>query len=104
MEHKAYAILIDGGFVRYTLKRKRSDPPVDATVLAAFIESVHGLPALQGASLHRVYFYDARPLTGSVTRPDGVVINFATSKAHAISTSQHQAFSRLPYVDRKSVV
>lgn len=93
-----YAILIDGGFVKYTLKRKRADPPIDDRVLSAFVAAVGNLPQLTNHYLHRVYFYDARPLTKKVTRPDGAVIDFAASKAHAISTQQHQTFARLPYV------
>lgn len=92
------AVLIDGGFVKYTLKKKRSDPPIDDRIVSAFVESIGRLPQLVDSRLHRVYFYDAKPLTKKVTRPDGTVIDFAASKAHAISTQQHQTISRLPFV------
>lgn len=98
MAHRNYAILIDGGFVKYTLKKKRSDPPIDAQLVSAFVESIGRLPQLADSRLHRIYFYDAKPLTKKVTRPDGAVIDFADSKAHAISTQQHQTVSRLPFV------
>ncbi|MDN5925195.1 MAG: NYN domain-containing protein [Xanthomonadales bacterium] len=98
MADMSYAILIDGGFVKYTLKQKRSDAPIDAALLKAFIDSIVALPQLVGLRLHRVYFYDAKPLTKKVTRPDGTVIDFANSKAHAISVRQHQTISRLPFV------
>lgn len=98
MANRNYAILIDGGFVKYTLKRRRADPPIDEKLVGAFVASIGELSQLASHRLHRVYFYDAKPLTKKVTRPDGAVIDFAASKAHAISMQQHQTFSRLPYV------
>lgn len=98
MANPNYAVLIDGGFVKYTLKSKRADPPIDDKVVGAFVDAIGKLPHLVHHYLHRVYFYDARPLTKKVTRPDGEVIDFAASKAHAISTQQHQTIARLPYV------
>lgn len=97
MANPSYAVLIDGGFVKYTLKRKRADPPINAATVRAFVDSIAKLSWLCGYRLHRVYFYDAKPLTKKVTRPDGTVIDFAASKAHAISTQQHQTIARLPF-------
>lgn len=98
MANLSYAVLIDGGFVKYTLKRKRADPPINADTVRSFVDSIGKLPWLCGHRLHRVYFYDAKPLTKKVARPDGTVIDFAASKAHAISTQQHQTIARLPFV------
>lgn len=98
MAGPSYAILIDGGFVKYTLKRKRSDPPIDDALVQAFVDSIGRLSQLDGARLHRVYFYDAKPLTRKITRPDGSIMDFAASKSHAISTLQHQTIARLPFV------
>ena len=35
MANRNYAILIDGGFVKYTLKRRRADPPIDEKLVGA---------------------------------------------------------------------
>jgi uncharacterized LabA/DUF88 family protein len=91
-------VLLDGGFVKYALKEKRADPPINEEVVRTFVSSIAKLPALEGARLHRVYFYDAKPLTGKVNRPDGEVLDFSASKLTQISQSQHASLARLPYV------
>lgn len=98
MTIRSYAVLIDGGFVKYTLKQKRRDPPITAELVQAFVVSIAGLPCVAGEKLHRVYFYDAKPLTKKVNRPDGSVFDFASSKMIAISQAQHQTIARLPFV------
>ncbi len=98
MPIQSYAVLIDGGFVKYTLKQKRRDPPITAELLQSFVDSIANLPYIFGGKLHRIYFYDARPLTKKVTRPDGRVFDFASSKMVTISQTQHLTISRLPFV------
>lgn len=97
LKDRCYAILLDGGFIKYGLRR-RGDPPISDKIVDAFIKSVANLPELTEARLHRVYYYDAKPLAGKVTRPDGVEIDFSASKTAEISKSQHATISRLPYV------
>lgn len=98
MTDRCYAILLDGGFVKYALKEKKADPPITEQILQAFVLSIAKLPVLDGARLHRVYFYDAKPLTGKVSRPDGQVLDFSASKLTQISQSQHASMARLPFV------
>jgi uncharacterized LabA/DUF88 family protein len=93
-----YAVLIDGGFVRYALKAKHTDPPISDQSIKAMIQAISHLDALKDMRLHRVYFYDAKPLTGKYKRPDGKEFDFSSSKMASISQTQHESISRLPYV------
>ncbi|MBO2029208.1 hypothetical protein J4734_09440 [Klebsiella pneumoniae] len=45
------------------------DKPIDAEVIKAFVEKLTKRPELEGMILHRVYYYDAEPLTGIQTHP-----------------------------------
>ena len=75
---RSYALLLDGGFLRYNLSKLRS--PVDAAAVSAFAASVSALPCLGGMRLHRVYFYDSKPLETRARKPlGGGTIDFATS-------------------------
>lgn len=98
MSSLCYAILIDAGFVKFALKEKRESPPIDAPLMKSFIACIGALPALEGARLHRVYYYDAKPLTGKVASPDGSVYDMSATKMTQISNTQHLAFARLPHV------
>lgn len=96
MEKLSYAILIDGGFVKYALKT--SNNPIGGLDVSRLISAVARLPCINEMRLHRVYFYDAKPLTGKFTRPDGQVADFSASKMALISQRQHTEIARLPYV------
>lgn len=93
----SYAVLIDGGFARYALKTARAHPPIDARHVTQLLEALEGLPCLDGMRLHRVYWYDARPLSGVVNGPSGPV-DFSSSKMTRVSAAQHAAISKLPFV------
>lgn len=93
-----YAILIDAGFARYGLKRKKDDPPHSAPEIEELIAAVAKQDCVKGMRLHRVYYYDAKPLTKSVTRPDGKVFDFSTSEMARQSHQQHAAIAKVPYV------
>jgi uncharacterized LabA/DUF88 family protein len=95
---RCFAVLLDAGFLKYALKRKRKDPPITADLVQRFIHSIENLPALEGARLHRVYFYDAKPLTGKVKKPDGTELDFSASELTKISNQQHGSIARLPYI------
>lgn len=98
MAKLCFAVLLDAGFLKYKLKQKQEDPPIDAPLVQRLIESISKLPALKGARLHRVYYYDARPLTGKVKHPDGNEIDFSASVMSKVSAEQHGTVSRLPYI------
>jgi hypothetical protein len=58
----SYAMLLDGGFLRRMLGSP--DSPVSASRIAEFARSVQALPCLADLRLHRIFYYDARPLEG----------------------------------------
>lgn len=93
-----FAILIDAGFARYALKRKKGDPHIGAPEIEALIDAVGRQPAVEGMRLHRVYYYDAKPLSGKIKRPDGKEFEFSNSTMSQISQQQHAALARVPYV------
>lgn len=98
MAKPCYAILIDGGFAKYALKAKKSDSPISDVEVSKLIEAIGKHACVEDMRLHRVYFYDAKPLTGKHVRPDGKEFDFSTSKMSTISQQQHQSISRIPYV------
>lgn len=72
----SYAILIDGGFVKRKLGTRPQ--PMTAEKLQRFIQRLCELPDLCDIRLHRIYYYDAHPLTQSVDKPlRGGALNFA---------------------------
>ncbi len=98
MSDLSYAVLIDAGFAKYALKAKRFDPAIDEKDVSALIAKIGALPVVAGMRLHRVYWYDAKPLVGKVSRPDGKETDFSASEMARISNAQHAAIARLPYV------
>jgi uncharacterized LabA/DUF88 family protein len=91
-----YAILLDGGFVKQKLRRART--PLDAAAISALTDQIALLPCLAGMRLHRIYFYDAKPLEVVATVPlSGRPIDFRTTAA-AIRNRQLQcALMREPF-------
>jgi uncharacterized LabA/DUF88 family protein len=91
-----YAMLLDGGFLRRKLGT--SSKPVDAAAISAFASSVGRLPCLAGRRLHRIYFYDSRPLEGSEQTPlQGAAVDFGSSKTATRNKSLHAALCREPF-------
>lgn len=64
-----YAILIDGGFARRMLGS--SESPADSEDIKALVKCIGVASQLQGQILHRIYYYDAYPLTGKEIIPLG---------------------------------
>jgi len=92
----AYAMLLDGGFLRYKLSKRQA--PVDAAGISAFTSRVSALPCLQGMRLHRIYFYDSRPLETAVSKPlGGGMINFGVTAAAARNKSLQSTLMREPF-------
>lgn len=68
--------MIDAGFLRAKLGTK--DKPIDSEVIKSFVEKIKARPELNDMVLHRVYYYDAEPLTGIQKHPiSGEVIDFS---------------------------
>ena len=92
----SYAILLDAGFVRHKLGSARN--PADAAQIGAFAQQVTSLPCLTGMRLHRIYFYDAKPLEVVSTVPlGGGVIDFGASAAAARNKRLHAELLRKPF-------
>jgi uncharacterized LabA/DUF88 family protein len=92
----SFAILLDAGFLRCKLGTART--PVSATTITAFAAQVIALPCLSGMRLHRVYFYDAKPLEGVSPLPlGGGIIDFGRSAAASRNKRLHAELSREPF-------
>ena len=73
-----YAILIDGGFARRKLGTSKK--PATKTDIINLVEKIKNHEALKTHDLHRVYFYDAFPLSVKEKMPlQGGMIDFSTT-------------------------
>jgi|ERR1700730_11616756 len=94
--HCSYAMLLDAGFLRYKLGTGRV--PADASAISAFTDQVAALPCLIGMRLHRIYFYDARPLDAVATVPlSKQSIHFGRSSIASRNRRMHAELSRQPF-------
>jgi len=92
----SYAMLLDGGFLRRKLGTPKQ--PVDAAGIRSFASKVSKLKCLDGMRLHRIYFYDSRPLEVSERKPlDGDLIDFGASEAAARNKSLQAALAKEPF-------
>ncbi len=92
----SYAMLLDGGFLRHRLATARA--PADAAAISKFVRQVTMLPCVASMRLHRIYFYDARPLEGAAELPlSGGRIDFGTSPVVARNKSIQAALLREPF-------
>jgi len=91
-----YAILLDGGFLRRKLGTSRQ--PVDAAAISAFTTKVSALRCIAAMRLHRIYFYDAKPIEGVSTVPfGGGRIDFSATSVAARNKSLQALLPREPY-------
>ncbi|QEL64788.1 hypothetical protein OTERR_13120 [Oryzomicrobium terrae] len=89
--HTSFSILIDGGFVKRKLGSRAE--PMKASDLVRLVDQVCASPYLRDHQLHRVYYYDASPLTEAVDKPlQGGKLNFG---AQAIVQRSRQLFTEL---------
>lgn len=92
----SYAMLLDGGFLRRKLGTSKK--PVDALAISEFTSQAANLPCLSGMRLHRIYFYDSRPLETLEEKPwGGGAIDFGRSEAAARNKSLQAALTKEPY-------
>jgi hypothetical protein len=92
----SYAVLLDAGFVRRKLGTPRA--PIDAAGINAFVEEILALPYLAGMRLHRIYFYDAKPLEGVSQIPlSGGTVDFGASRIAACSKKIHAELVQRPF-------
>ena len=92
-----YAILIDAGFMKRKLGSRTR--PFDIQGVTEFIATVRAHAALATMQLYRIYWYDAPPLTITVTRPlSGGRVNFGTTPLARSSAELLEALRVLPFI------
>ena len=92
----SYAMLLDGGFIRRKLGTKKK--PADAAAIAAFVAKIQKLPCLAQMRLHRIYYYDAKPLEGIAQIPlGGGDMNFGASDVAARNKSIQSSLLKEPF-------
>lgn len=92
-----FAILMDGGFVRQ--KIGSTGAPLDARRVGGLIDWIGGHSRISGYRLHRVYFYDARPLDGSLEKPlQGGTLSLSQSPLSLNNRKLHEGLTRVPFV------
>ena len=92
-----YAVLIDAGFVKQKLwpvNRKT----VTSEVIETFIRQLCKSPHFADFRLHRVYFYDAKPLTTQANHPNGTTIDFAKTSTAKNNEALHTGLEKSPFV------
>jgi uncharacterized LabA/DUF88 family protein len=93
---RRYAVLIDAGFVKRKLGSQAN--PIDEAVLQRFVARLVGHEALRACMLHRIYYYDAPPLTNKVDRPlRGGTVDFAKSPLAKHNTALLHGLAKLPF-------
>ena len=91
-----YAVLLDAGFLKYQLGK--IGQPIDVADIEQFVERIKVRQELEGMRLHRVYFYDSKPLEGSAENPlNGETIDFGSSETASRNRSLHAHVARLPF-------
>lgn len=92
-----YAVLIDAGFVKQKLwpvKKAATTSDMIELLTKKLMQSPH----LIEHRLHRVYFYDARPLTSQAEHPNGTVVDFAKTSVAKDNETLHTGLEKSPYV------
>lgn len=89
-------MLLDGGFLRRKLGT--ATKPVDAQSIAAFAQNVQRMPCLGGMRLHRIYYYDAKPIEGVADIPlGGGQIDFGSTAVAAQNKHLQSVLHREPF-------
>ena len=92
----SYAILLDGGFLRVKLGKLRAR--VAAAAMSSFAGWVSALPCVGGMRLHRIYFYDSKPLQTAEHKPlGGGIVDFGSTAAAARNKRIQSSLMREPF-------
>jgi uncharacterized LabA/DUF88 family protein len=71
---------------------------MDAAGIRAFAQQIASLPCVTGKHLHRIYFYDAKPLDFVSTTPlSGGIVDFGASSTAARNKRLHAELLREPF-------
>lgn len=91
-----YAILVDGGFVKRKLGSRVK--PANAQDIIQLVQQIRGHECLADHDLHRVYYYDSKPLEEVVKRPlQGGEIDFGKQDLVSRMTAMHHELARASY-------
>ena len=94
---RRFAVLLDAGFLKRKLGSQQN--PVRVATIQRFLETLSGHPLLRDASMYRVYYYDAPPLTDNVRRPlRGGVVDFSKTELARHNGQLLRDVERLPFV------
>lgn len=92
----SYAVLIDAGFLKQKFRRIQS--PITSDMVEAFVAGLRSQPFLKEHRLHRIYFYDAKPLVSEAKHPSGETIEFAKTATATQNQALHSGLEKSPYV------
>lgn len=93
----SYAVLLDAGFVKRKLHSLYS--PLEAANIEQLVSAIRAHALLREHRLHRVYFYDAVPLSKAVDHPvTGEVIEYGATEVYQRNASLLRAVAQLPHV------
>jgi len=97
MRSRAYAVLIDAGFLKRKLGSREN--PLTAAATRRFIDNLKDHPQLSDLHLHRVYFYDAPPLTAREHKPlGGGFIQFGNTQLARTNQRLHLELRDVPFI------
>lgn len=105
-----FAILLDGGFVTKALTSRKvkasrlagaaisyKDAFPTAEDILQECERIKNLPAFKGHEMLRIYYYDAPPVTGTLTNPiDGSEVDLGNSNVHKRGSALLDSLELLP--------
>lgn len=92
-----YAILLDAGFVKRKLKTVYKD--LQAEHLEKLVTAIRNHSVLADHRLHRVYYYDATPLSKAVDHPvTGEVIEYGSTEVYQANVALLKEVAKLPWV------
>lgn len=92
-----YAVLIDAGFLKPKLWPVRKEP-ITSEMVEQFVVALRNHPFLKDHRLHRIYFYDAKPLLSEANHPNGSVIEFGKTSTATNNQALHSGLEKSPYV------
>ncbi len=93
----SYAVLIDGGFVKRKLGTSRQPAGIEA--MRDLLGKVRSHACVADMRLHRVYFYDSRPLETAEDKPlKGGKVDFSVSPIVSRSQKLQRELAREPFV------
>lgn len=92
-----YAVLIDAGFLKPKLYPVHREP-ITSEMVEQFVLALRNHPFLRDHRLHRIYFYDAKPLLTEAKHPNGSVIEFGKTSTATANQALHSGLEKSSYL------